>query len=158
MEFTLESANRLAEELRAIPPKDPSQRKLDKQGLVRHLADEIVALQQRGYTIEEVAESLRGHCLDITTPTLKNYLQRAKSPAEKRSKPARVARTRTKTGTPLVVNPPPTKAAAGRAEAEATAKSQSTTSNTDPPISVTPEPVIHRSGKSAFLIKDKDSY
>ena len=81
MDYTLESAERMAEKLRAIPAKDPSQRRLDKQGMVRHLASEILALQQRGYTLEEVAESLRGHGLDITTPTLKNYLQRAKGAA-----------------------------------------------------------------------------
>ena len=86
MDYTVENANRLAAELRAIPPKDPAQRRLDKQGMVRLLAEEIIALQQRGYTIEEVAESLRGRGLDITTPTLKNYLQRAKGKSEKRSK------------------------------------------------------------------------
>ena len=59
MEYTLETANRLAGELRAMPAKDPSKRRIDKQTVVRHLAEEIVALQERGYTIEEVAESLR---------------------------------------------------------------------------------------------------
>ena len=60
IDYTVESANRLAEELRAIPPKDPAKRKLDKQGMVSLLAGELLALQQRGYTIEEVAEGLRG--------------------------------------------------------------------------------------------------
>ena len=64
IDYTVEGANRLAEELRAIPPKDPAKRKLDKQGMVSLLAGELLALQQRGYTIEEVAESLRGRGLD----------------------------------------------------------------------------------------------
>src|SRR6185503_19729967 len=89
MEYTLELAERLVENLRAMPPKAPSQRRLDKQALVKHLAEEIASLQQRGYTIEEVAESLRGHGLDITTPTLKNYLQRARG---KRVKPRKAQR------------------------------------------------------------------
>ena len=83
----------MAEKLRAIPAKDPSQRRLDKQGMVRHLASEILALQQRGYTLEEVAESLRGDGLDITTPTLKNYLQRAKGAAGKSKKARRPSGT-----------------------------------------------------------------
>ena len=70
IDYTVEGANRLAEELRAIPPKDPAKRKLDKQGMVSLLASELVALQQRGYTLEEVAEGLRGRGLAITTPTL----------------------------------------------------------------------------------------
>src|SRR3954464_11326637 len=86
MEYTLESARRLAEDLRAIPAKDPSQRRLDKQAMVRELAQELVALQQRGYTIEEVADSLRERGLEITTPTLKNYLQRAKNAGAKARK------------------------------------------------------------------------
>ena len=86
IEYTVESANWLIAELRAIPPKDPAKRKLDKQRMVSLLAGELIALQQRGYTIEEVAESLRGRGLAITTPTLKNYLQRAKSKTEKRAK------------------------------------------------------------------------
>jgi hypothetical protein len=43
MEYTLETARRLAEQLRAIPAKDPFQRRLDKQAIVRELAQEIVA-------------------------------------------------------------------------------------------------------------------
>ena len=89
MDYTLETARHLAEELRAIPAKDPSQRRLDKQAMVRELAQEIIALQQRGYTIEEVAESLRGRGFEITTPTLKNYLQRAKRAGAKPRKPRR---------------------------------------------------------------------
>jgi hypothetical protein len=37
MEYTLDTARRLAEELRAIPPKDPCHRRLDKQAVVREL-------------------------------------------------------------------------------------------------------------------------
>ena len=73
-------------ELRAIPPKDPSKRTSRQAGMVSQLADESSPCSSAGYTIEEVAESLRGRGLDITTPTLKNYLQRAKSKTEKRAK------------------------------------------------------------------------
>jgi hypothetical protein len=76
MEYTVEKANQMAAALRALPAVDDSKRKLDKQGAVRHLAGEILALQERGYTIEQVAESLTTVRLDIATP--KSYLQRIK--------------------------------------------------------------------------------
>ena len=73
---------------------------LDKQGMVKELTDEIVALQQRGYTIEEVAESLRKRGLGITTPTLKNYLQRVKRAGTNGRKPRRPPGSpRTRAGT-----------------------------------------------------------
>jgi hypothetical protein len=74
--YTLEKADAILGALRALPPKDPSQRRLDKQAVIRHLVDEITALQKRGYTLEEVAAALTGRGLGITCPTLKNYLQR----------------------------------------------------------------------------------
>jgi hypothetical protein len=74
--YTLEKADAILGALRELPPKDPSQRRLDKQAVIRHLVDEITALQKRGYTLEEVAAALTGRGLGITCPTLKNYLQR----------------------------------------------------------------------------------
>ena len=93
MEYTLEMAQKLAEKLRALPPVDASKQRLNKQEVVKHLAQEIAALQERGYSLDQVAESLRGHGLEITTPTLKSYLQRAKDRARgKRKTPAVAAR------------------------------------------------------------------
>jgi hypothetical protein len=156
MDYTVESADRLAQELRAIPPKDPAKRKLDKQGMVKILAQEIIALQQRGYTIEEVAESLRGRGLDITTPTLKNYLQRAKGKTEKRSTSRSHSASRA-TGTGAAKTPK-----LEGASASTSAIAQSTSAMKQLPSTAPPEPVPEaaplRSGKGAFLVKDKDSY
>jgi hypothetical protein len=76
--FTIESLDRIAAKLRALPPVDRSTRSLNKQEMVRRLAREIASLQRRGYTLEEVAESLRSSDVPITTPTLKSYLHRSK--------------------------------------------------------------------------------
>jgi hypothetical protein len=155
MEYTLEAAKRLAEELRAIPPKDPSKRRLDKQGMVKELTDEIVALQQRGYTIEEVAESLRERGLGITTPTLKNYLQRVKragASARKPRRPAASPRTRAETNGSAVSRSVPE-----RTLSESGSKVAATSVKAEAPPTPPIEPAL-RSGKSAFLIKDKESY
>jgi hypothetical protein len=156
IQYTVESANRMAEELRAIPAKDPAKRKLDKQGMVSLLASELIALQQRGYTIEEVAESLRGRGLAITTPTLKNYLQRAKSKTEKRAKSgARVTSSRSGGETPKAAKPEAPNASAPVMTPTTTAAKQAASA---PEAGAAPDAAPLRSGKGAFLVKDKDSY
>jgi len=156
IEYTVESANWLIAELRSIPPKDPAKRKLDKQRMVSLLAGELIALQQRGYTIEEVAESLRGRGLAITTPTLKNYLQRAKSKTEKRAKSGvRTAPRASGSGTPKTV-----KREESSAPAPATTQTPPVAKQaaSPPEAGTAPEGTALRSGKGAFLVKDKDSY
>ena len=95
IKYTTEQAQAFAKKLREMPPVEKKQ-DLSKQALVRLLAKEITALQRRGYTLEQISESLRGEGLSITTPTLKSYLQRAK-PAKKA--PAKKA--------PVIKEPPP---------------------------------------------------
>ena len=99
IKYTTEQAQAIASKLREMPPVEKKQ-DLSKQALVRLLAKEITALQRRGYTLEQISESLRGEGLSITTPTLKSYLQRAK-PAKKA--PAKKA--------PVIQEPPPQKTA-----------------------------------------------
>jgi len=155
MEYTIETARRLAEELRAIPAKDPAQRRLDKQAMVKELAEELIALQQRGYTIEEVAESLRGRGFEITTPTLKNYLQRAKSTAAKSRKPRRPPGS--SGAPPRSEHPPASKPPHAKAPAEPISVAAANTGKPDSPSKPAIDPTL-RGGKSAFLIKDKESY
>lgn len=151
---------RMAAGLRALPVMDASKRRTNKQGAVRYLAEEIAAVQARGYTVEEIVESLRGLGLDITTPTLKSYLQRAKNPSAKRSKARRSSvGSAKKAESPSVVKAEtlpksgPTSTAGGALtkRTPATAKAEGAA----PP---TPDPTPLRGGKDAFLITDKDSY
>lgn len=81
MGLTTEQIEAIAAKLREIPPADKN-REPSKQEAVRMLSKEIVALQKRGYTLQQIAETLRGEGLSIATPTLKSYMQRAK-PASK---------------------------------------------------------------------------
>jgi hypothetical protein len=88
MEYTLQMAEEIAKRLRDLPAVDASNRRTNKQGVIKHLAAEIAALQQRGYSLEQVAESLCGFGLEISTPTLKSYLQRVKGRRTKRGRKA----------------------------------------------------------------------
>ncbi len=144
--------------LKAMPPPPSDTVDTTKQEAVRLLAREIGALQKRGYSLEQIAEALRGEGLVLLTPTLKSYLARAKAHAKRR--PAG-ARTNVAAG---AVAPATTGVApAGKAavmRATATRMAGKGTPGVTPPITdaVTgAEPAI-RSGKDAFLIKDKDSY
>ena len=121
MEYTVENAHRLGAALRALPAKDPAKLKLDKQGMVKLVVDEIAALQQRGYTLEEIAQGMVTEGLEITTPTLKSYLQRirkasgkgaAKAPRRSPSMPVREQGGPKKTSSEKAPPPPPTPAKA----------------------------------------------
>ena len=82
MKYTAEQLEAIAAKLRQMPPAEKKKRDFSRQEAVKILAKEITALQRRGYSLEQISESLRGEGLDVATPTLKNYLQRSK-PAKK---------------------------------------------------------------------------
>jgi len=89
MKYTFHTAEELAKKLRELPPADISKRRMTKQAIIRHLAAEIAAMQERGHTLEQVAECLCGFGLTITTPTLKSYLQRTRKRQRKHSRKTR---------------------------------------------------------------------
>ena len=82
MKYTIEQIEAIASKLRKMPPVEKKKQEHSKQEAVRVLSKEIAALQKRGYTLDQISETLRGEGLSIATPTLKSYLQRAK-PAKK---------------------------------------------------------------------------
>lgn len=88
MEFTQEKVAEIAKKLEALPTVQPPPRKLTKQEVVTSLRKEIEALRERGYTLEHIAEVLRGEGLDIGSTTLKSYLTRAKGKAKPKARPA----------------------------------------------------------------------
>ena len=84
MGYTQEMIEAIAKKLRDMPPIEEKTKEYNKQDAVRILAQEINALKGRGYTLDQIAETLKGEGLDISTLTLKNYLQRTKSKRAKR--------------------------------------------------------------------------
>jgi len=76
--YTTEQIEQIAEKLRALPAVEKPRKQMSKQEAIKALSKEIIALQKRGYTLEQVAEILRSEGVEITTATLRNYMQRAK--------------------------------------------------------------------------------
>ena len=83
MGYTTEQVDAIAKYLHDLPPVKKKQY-LSKQDMIRFLAKEIIALQKRGYTLEQISKTLTESGLSITTPTLRNYLQRSK-PAKRKT-------------------------------------------------------------------------
>jgi DNA-binding transcriptional MerR regulator len=87
--YTIEKIEAIAEKFRNMPPPEPEKRLCSKQEAVAMLSKEIQTLQKRGYTLDQIAAALRGDGLEITTPTLKSYLQRAQLQKQKSKSPPR---------------------------------------------------------------------
>lgn len=79
MGYTVKQVEEIAGKLRALPAIEPPPKDLTKSDVVKMLAKEIKSLQKRGYSLEQIASSLKGEGLDISTPTLKSYMQKAKT-------------------------------------------------------------------------------
>ena len=133
MGYKLERIERRSEKLRALPTISKPQQTVSKLDAVKKLAGDLGELQKRGFTLEQIIDSLRGVGLEISTPTLRNYLQRAKQQIRKRPK---VKAGEGAGAPPPTVSKEKTKPEGNRSEEVTTSKS----------------------GKDAFLTKDKDSY
>jgi hypothetical protein len=93
MGYKLEQVEAIASKLRALPAIEPPPKDLTKQEVVKMLAKEIKSLQKRGYTLEQIASSLKGEGLDISTPTLKSYLQKIKTPTKPKATGQELSKT-----------------------------------------------------------------
>lgn len=82
MTITLEGIEALKASMQEAPEVEKSRREISKQDAVKELRSEIEAMQKRGYTLEDIAEFMSKGGVQITTATLKSYLQRTK-PARK---------------------------------------------------------------------------
>jgi len=131
MPLTRAHIAQIAEKLRGMPAAPPADLSVTKQEAVKLLKGEIASLQRRGYSLDQIVASLKGEGLDLATPTLKSYLSRAKAAKVRRRYPPSPSRESERAAAPLTP-----KAAPASTRADTPAKS----------------------GKDAFLVKDKDSY
>jgi hypothetical protein len=93
MGYTAAQVEEIASKLRELPTIEPPPKDLTKQEVVKMLAREIKSLQKRGYSLEQIANSLKGEGLDISTPTLKSYLQKAKTPTKPKTTEKEISKT-----------------------------------------------------------------
>ena len=142
------------------------------------MAREIEGLQRRGYSLEQIAEMLKGGGLIVSTPTLKSYLSRAKTTRERgkgagrRRKAAGDANAPATAGVASVVKADASRGATPKTTGKGTPPAPGGVSAldgsgvaagkvsaaADAVAAEAPAPATLRGGKDAFLIKDKDSY
>ena len=60
MKCTTEQLEAIAAKLREMPPVEKKKQEHSKQDAVRILSKEIALLQKRGYTLDQISETLRG--------------------------------------------------------------------------------------------------
>jgi hypothetical protein len=177
MGLSRDQVEQLRSTLKAAPKAPAASVDTTKQEAVKLLAREIEDLQRRSYSLEQIAEMLKGGGLVVSTPTLKSYLSRAKT-ARERGKEAGGRRKAggganasaaadvapvVKAGTPSGGAPRTTgKGANGAAAPAATevvpVKPTVASAKADEAAAEMTEPPNLHSGREAFLIRDKDSY
>jgi hypothetical protein len=172
MAITREQIEKARERLTQAPAPPAASVNATKQEAVRSLVGEIRALQRRGYTLEQVAEMLREEAILLTTQTLKNYLARAKAPQKGRAGKRTKAGGRAKAPAPAAATPGVSASETGGGEkSEATAATRPTPRAEGRPAAAEsegrregePSPETSagtefRSGKGAFMTKDKTEY
>lgn len=78
MGYKVAQIDELQKKLQELPEVNDIEREVTKQEAIRRMADTISQLQARGYSMEKIAEILTTSGLQISVPTLKSYLTRAK--------------------------------------------------------------------------------
>ncbi len=116
-----------------IPPEAST-----KMGAVAALAPELLGLRRKGWGLAALAAMLREGGLEITSGTLKNYLQRAGATRTRRR--SRRERAPTPTPSPLSLPAPPAK------QTPATARGY--------PVVVRPDPAAHPREPGTFVPRE----
>lgn len=98
MKYSIEQIEQIAASLHLPPNLDKTRPTYSKQEVINLITEEINILRNTGYSLEQTAEILRNNGLEITSSTLKNYLQRAKASAQERGKTGKKPSTRAKPG------------------------------------------------------------
>jgi hypothetical protein len=181
MGLSRDQVEQLRSTLKAVPKAPAASLDTTKQDAVKLLAREIEGLQRRGYSLEQIAEMLKGGGLVVSTPTLKSYLSRAKTMRERSKGAGRrrkaaggatapatadvasvVKSDASRGATPKTAGKgtPPAPGGVSAQDGAGVAADKSTVASptADAAAAETPAPVALRGGKDAFLIKDKDSY
>jgi len=105
LKFTTEQIEAMRSKLKDLPAIEKVKKEHSKAETVRMLSREIGTLQKRGYSLEQIAEYLKGEGMDIGTPTLKSYMQRSKAKAAE-SKPTQQAKKDTPPSPPSEISTP----------------------------------------------------
>ncbi len=86
-QYNRDKIESVAAKLREMPVFVQEKTEFSKKETVLMLLKEIKDLQKRGYSLGQIAATLKGEGIDISTPTLRSYIQQKKKAAKKVSLP-----------------------------------------------------------------------
>lgn len=75
--------------LRAYKPLPPPEKELSKKDAVKALMADIAVMSKNGYSLDQIADALTKEGFEVTTPTLKSYMTKAKSSQPSKPKVAK---------------------------------------------------------------------
>ena len=81
--YSQDTVEAIASKLREMPVIE-KKKEYSRKETIKVLSKDIAALQKKGYSLEQISETLRGEGLDISNSTLKSYLQEVKSTGKKK--------------------------------------------------------------------------
>jgi hypothetical protein len=89
MALTVAGVDAIRADLAALPPKDESAREVSRLEAIVRMRGEVIALRERGYSWQEVAEVVSSKGCRVTAATLKTELSRKgpRSRSKKRERP-----------------------------------------------------------------------
>jgi hypothetical protein len=89
MALTVAVVDAIRADLAALPPKDESAREVSRLEAIVRMRGEVIALRERGYSWQEVAEVVSSKGCRVTAATLKTELSRKgpRSRSKKRERP-----------------------------------------------------------------------
>jgi hypothetical protein len=144
MGLTYAQLEKLKEELLKMPAPPRDNITPTKQEAVRFIADAIEELQERKFSLEQIAEALSGKGLEISTPTLKSYLSRINAKKARRKTGSRPKKDASSTVTP-------------DAGAKAVEKARAAMASAEPDKHQTPQEAAKKDPTSVFRIKDREN-
>ena len=75
--FTDEEVNQIITKLRGMP-EIKKEVKYSKSDVIKILSNDIIELQKKGYTLDKIADTLKGEGFELKTSTLRGYLGKFK--------------------------------------------------------------------------------
>ena len=85
MSYTKSQIEEFSRKLKELPAVEKITL-VNKLEAIKELKPEILEMQKKGYTIEKISKALTSFGLEITTPTLKAYMQKASAKKSKKNK------------------------------------------------------------------------
>ena len=85
MSYTKSQIEEFSRKLKELPAVEKITL-VNKLEAIKELKPEILEMQKKGYTIEKISKALTSFGLEITTPTLKAYMQKASAKKSKKKR------------------------------------------------------------------------